>query len=297
MRNGIFQTGILIITTGLGLIGCKNHEAPTNGTDASLFWKKDSVQVTEIVSEKADQYQAIGHHGPAVENEFFALRMYFNNSGAIDVYSKQEEGLELKKAWWYPDSVMQMNGYGCDQYKVGGTIGLGGIRLWDGEKVVLPLATKGRIARVTDEGPCSIMEMAAFGIPYKNDSIDLLTRVCIFSGNRFARVDAFALCDQEVQFVTGINFHENHDVFQGNGLIGTWGKHPEDVALNPAELGAAIQYDENVFIRKQKTDNQVLLVSRLSKQVSSYITTASSKENHVNTGEAFKKLVKSHEMY
>ena len=297
MKKSIYQAVLLIIMIATGLSGCKKPETSNIGTNASLFWKKDSIQITEIISEKANQYQTVGHHGPAVENEFFALRMYFNNSGAIDVYSKKNIGLELEKGLWYPDSAMQVNGYGSDQYKVGSTIGLGGIRLWDGENVIEPIATKGRIARVFDEGPCSIMEMVALGVLYKKDSIDLLTRVSIFSGNRFARVDGFALCDQPVQFVTGINFHEGHDVFQADGFVGTWGKHPEDVALKPAELGAAIRYGEDVIVQKNKTDKQVLLISKPLKQIRSYITTASSKEQNINTLQAFKKLVESHNMH
>ncbi len=278
----------------LAVSACQELNKPTSGTDASLFWKKDSVQLTEIVSEKANQYQTVGHHGPAIENEYFGLRLYFNNSGAIDVYSKQHEGLELKRAFWYPDSAMQVNGYGSDQYKVGGSLGLGGIRLWDGENVVKPVATKGRIARIADEGPCSIMEMAALGVPYKNDTIDLLTRVSIFAGNRFARVDAFALCDQEVQFVTGINYHEDHQVVHEEGYILSWGKHPEDVALNPAELGAAIFYYEDDFLQKKNTGNQVLLISKPAKQLKTYLTSASSKEKNINTLEAFKELAKNY---
>ena len=54
-------------------------------TACSLFWRSDSIQVRRIVSEEAVQYRNVGHHGPAVENKAFALRLYFNDSGAIDV--------------------------------------------------------------------------------------------------------------------------------------------------------------------------------------------------------------------
>ena len=64
-------------------------------TASSLFWRSDSLQVKEIVSETGDQYRKIGHHGPAVENSHMALRIYFNDSGAIDVYSKSGRGMEL----------------------------------------------------------------------------------------------------------------------------------------------------------------------------------------------------------
>ena len=67
------------------LLFCAQGKAQTA---TSLFWRADSLQVSEIVSQQAVQYNFVGHHGPAVENSHCALRIYFNDSGAIDVYSK-----------------------------------------------------------------------------------------------------------------------------------------------------------------------------------------------------------------
>ena len=106
-----------------------------NKTDASLFMRSDSVYTCEIQEASGDLYRTIGHHGPAIENEWMALRLYFNNkAAAIDVYNKQKPGLELKSAKWYPTPEEQKNGLGADYYKAGSTLGLGGVRLWDGEK-------------------------------------------------------------------------------------------------------------------------------------------------------------------
>ena len=66
-------------------------------TATSLFWRSDSLQIKEIISEQAVQYTFVGHHGPAVENSHCALRIYFNDSGAIDVYSKSGKQMELEK--------------------------------------------------------------------------------------------------------------------------------------------------------------------------------------------------------
>ena len=56
-------------------------------TAKSLFWRSDSLQVSEILSETGNQYKKVGHHGPAVENSHMALRIYFNDSGAIWLFS------------------------------------------------------------------------------------------------------------------------------------------------------------------------------------------------------------------
>ena len=69
-------------------------------TASSLFLRSDSLQVKEIVSDQADMYKKVGHHGPAVENSHMALRIYFNDSGAIDLYSKSGRGMDLRKYKW-----------------------------------------------------------------------------------------------------------------------------------------------------------------------------------------------------
>ena len=136
-------------------------------TATSLFWRSDSLQVNEIVSETGDQYRKVGHHGPAIENSHMILRLYFNDSGAIDLYSKSGRGMELERYLWYPDAEQQAAGAGVDGYIVGKTVGCGGIALWDGEKEVKLVATKGRTARVGDTKKGSYVEMIAYGVEYK----------------------------------------------------------------------------------------------------------------------------------
>ena len=124
-----------------------------NRTDVSLFMKDDPTkQLSEVYSESGDLYQDLGHHGPAVENEYLAFRIYFSKKAAIDVYSKSRPGLELKEAAWYPTEEQQKNGWGADYYKAGETVGLGGIRLWDGEKVIPLDPVSGRSARIRTPG-------------------------------------------------------------------------------------------------------------------------------------------------
>lgn len=99
-----------------------------NMTDVSLFFRSDSTRYLDHVSsESGDLYTELGHHGPAIENEWIGLRLYFDKKTAIDVYSKANRGLELSQYKWYPTPEQQMQGKGADYYKVGNTVGLGGI--------------------------------------------------------------------------------------------------------------------------------------------------------------------------
>ena len=256
-------------------------------TAVSLFWKKDGKQVEEIVSDKADLYREVGHHGPAVENTHFALRIYFNDSGAIDVYSKTGRGLELESYGWYPTAQQQEEGAGCDEYMVGKTVGLGGIALWDGEKEVKLTATKGRTARVGHTKSGSYAEMIAYGVPYNGDTLDVSIRIDVRDRSREAWVTASVLDGTRVQFLTGVNWHEGARVQSGDGYISVWGVHPADVSAVPVPVGAGMFFSKGVFSAPEKTEDMVRIISRPSSRISTRIVAASTKEAELNTAKRF----------
>ena len=258
-----------------------------NKTDISLFMRADSLQQAEISAESGDLYTTIGHHGPAVENEWMALRLYFSEKAAIDVYSKAKAQLELKEKKWYPTAAEQKQGWGADYYKVGQTVGLGGVRLWDGEKVVPLNPVPNRTARVVKEVNSSYMEMLSEDVPYMGRKVDVLVRVTVYSGERNAKVEAFALCDEPVQFVTGVNYHKGQETYKKDGLIATWGLHPEDVAAELVEIGAAIIYDPADFVKTDDDGTQFMLISKPGKELKTWVSSACGREPEVNTMKNF----------
>lgn len=255
-----------------------------NNTDTSLYMKAEKISyLTDIGSESGDLYQTIGHHGPAVENEWMALRIYFNEKAAIDVYSKAKPGLELKKAHWYPTPEQQKEGWGADYYKVGATVGLGGVRLWDGEKVVPLNPVSNRLARVGKTATTSYMEMISRGVPYKGKKVDILVRVTVFSGKREAKVEAISLGGEKVQFVTGVNYFKDFETKKGTNYIAVWGKHPEDVAAEVVGIGAAIIYNPKDYVKNTDDGTQYLLISKPTKNLQTKIVAASAREQELNT--------------
>jgi hypothetical protein len=263
-----------------------------NNTDVSLFMRSDSVPTNEIAEPSGDLYKTIGHHGPAIENEWMALRIYFNYKTALDVYSKSQPGLELSTTQWYPTVKQQKEGWGADYYKAGETVGLGGIKLWDEGEIINLNPVSNRTARVVKEGNISYMEMLSEDVPYKGKKVDILIRVTVYSGYRNATVDAFALTDEPVQFVTGINYHKDHDLRKEEGLIATWGIHPEDVAVKLANLGGAIIYNPEAISQTVDDGTQVLLISHPTKQLRTTISSASALESELNTMDKFMSFLK-----
>ncbi|REH01807.1 DUF4861 family protein [Flavobacterium aquicola] len=260
-----------------------------NKTDTSLYMKSDKITyLTDIGSESGDLYKTIGHHGPAVENEWMALRIYFSEKAAIDVYSKVNPGLELRKANWYPTAEQQKQGWGADYYKVANTVGLGGVKLWDGEKLIPLNPVTNRLARVGKTDTTSYMEMISKGVPYKGKKVDILVRVTVFSGKREATVEAVCLSKCKVQFVTGVNYFKDFKSDKGANYIAVWGMHPEDVAAENIEIGAAIKYNPKDYVKNIDDGTQYLLVSKPANRIETTIISACAKEKEINT---FEKLV------
>lgn len=257
-------------------------------TAHSLFFRSDSLQVDEIVSEVANQYKKVGHHGPAVENSHMALRLYFNDSGAIDVYSKSGRGMELLHYLWYPTVQQQEeNGAGCDEYRVGKTVGLGGIALWDGEKEVKLVATKGRTARVGDYKNGSFAEIIAYGVPYMQGYIDVSIRIDVSAKKREATITAKELSGRKVQFLTGVNYHPGQKVTYGDGFISVWGIHPADVSQAPIPIGAGMFYTAKSFDKVEKTDDMVRIISKPTTKITTKVVAASTKEAELNSSKRF----------
>lgn len=257
-------------------------------TAKSLFWKADGVQVEEIFSESGNEYKTVGHHGPAVENTHMALRIYFNDSGAIDVYSKTGRGLELAKYGWYPSTEDQeAYGLGCDEYMVGKTVGLGGIALWDGSREVKLVATKGRRARVGKTRKGTFAEMISYGVPYSGDTVDISVRVDVTSKTRNATVTAEELNGKKVRFLTGVNWHEGAKVSYGEEYICVWGVHPADVSSDPCPVGGGMFFSKSDFDAPEKTDDMVRIISKPASRIKTEIVAASTKEAELNSARRF----------
>lgn len=267
------------------LLFCAQGKAQTA---TSLFWRADSLQVSEIASQQAVQYNFVGHHGPAVENSHCALRLYFNDSGAIDVYSKSGKQMELAKYLWYPTDKQQAEeGAGCDEYLVGRTVGLGGIALWDGSEEVKLKATKGRTARVGQIRGGSFAEIVAYGVEYKGESVDILIRIEMKDNSRIAKVIGRELNGKKVQFLTGVNYHKGETVEYGRNYIAVWGVHPADVSAAPSPLGAGMWFSPRKFESTEKTGDMVRLISKPATEISTKVVAASIKEDELGSEAKF----------
>lgn len=277
-----------IKTVAIFILTIAMHHGFAQMTDVSLYLKKDKDNyLSEIESESGNMFNKLGHHGPAIENPWYGLRIYFNKKMAIDVYSKSKPGLELKETRWYPTKEQQRQGWGADYYKVGNTVGLGGIKLWDGEEIIPLNPVTMRSAKVENKNGRAIMEVLSKGVPYKGKTVDILVTLTVFEDDRMAVFEANTVDGTFVQFVTGINYHLKTKVKIDDDHISTWGIHPEDVALEKVEVGAAIIFSKHDFMDQMDDGEQHLLVSKPTDKLKIGISSCNARESEMNSSAAF----------
>lgn len=258
-------------------------------TAFSLYLKNDKCQTSSIGVDGEVPYKLVGHHGPAVENSHMALRIYYNDSGAIDLYSKSGRMMELEKYLWYPTEKQQAEeGAGCDEYRAGKTVGFGGIALWDGEKEIRPVATEGREAHVGKTKEGAFCEVIYKGVKFGSKSVDISLRIDVFDNSRYAKVTATSLTGEKLHFATGINYHPGEDLRYGKGWISVWGVHPPDVSKNPGPVGAGMRFSPSKFTKVEQTANTLRIITKKPvREMSTMIIGSSVKDDTIADVESF----------
>lgn len=279
----------LLLCAGAGMDACAQ-------TATSLFMRSDSLQVEEIASPAPVLFGSVGHNGPAVENRFFALRLYFNDSGAIDLYSKSGEALELEKYDWYPTREQTLcEGAGIDAYDVGRTLGFGGIALWDDGRLVRLKATEGRTARVGRTRDGSFAELTAYGVEFRGVKYDVCMRVEMKDRGRDAFLTVSELSGRELPFVCGLMCHDADTVDIGRRYISVWSSWSANDGSDDISVGTGIKFRPAQIERFERRDGMLLLVCRPDSEADFRLCAGSSKEDELGSYAKFvsymKKLV------
>lgn len=291
-----------IVLGQLGFLGCLGFLVSCSPRVATSFWKigtpADSLRpgyavlyegkkmrhcypITEWTDTmpnyvgKGDTYHSLHHHGVAVESELMAYRIYFDKKQTIDPYCKRKPQLELATSHWYPNDSLLAEGYGDDILRVSGTVGVGSVKYWNGNKMVHiePVAERSqRIVRqtrnkasieVSVKGWQPIPSTQNTQINPNTPSIDLTTRYTMLAGHRDMRCDVFlsdtlsGLCTG-VQTIPAKGENLQSSIFnlqlQNGVLLASWGT---DWPVNDSAKYAKETVGLAVFIPKQYAGNIV----------------------------------------
>lgn len=180
--------------------------------------------VKEVSSTKNDMYNKLHHHGVAFESSLIAYRIYFDNKSTIDVYGKKKQRLELSETEWYPTDSQANDGYGDDILRVFGSVGVGSVKGWDGNKAVHIDKFGQRTQRIVATGNLrTVVESTVTGWQYEGKEIDLQVRYIMYARHRDVLCEISA--NKDIDYLaTGVQTIANGPVYTNHkNLVGSWG--------------------------------------------------------------------------
>lgn len=197
---------------------------------------KTLLAADTLFSQKDDMYRKLHHHGPAFESEFAAYRVYFDKKQTIDTYGKKQPRLELAETNWYPSDEQLRAGYGHDNLRVFGSVGVGTLKGWDADKRQMTHITdfKRREARILAKGPVrTVVEMRVEGWRYCGREIDMTSRYILYAGHSDVQVENRIEGDfRGLSFTTGVMKMAEHEVLRDRGTTAVFGRDfPENDTL------------------------------------------------------------------
>lgn len=116
------------------------------------------------------------------------------------------------------------------------------------------------------------------GVPDKSTKVDISVEASCISGD-------------DMQFVTGISFFEKLEIQRTEEYIATLGIHPEDVAAEKVEVGAAICNPPGINLKTQKHEYQYIHTLDLKQNLQFQISSANKREAGINAMEDFIELL------
>lgn len=204
------------------------------------MWLKNedkSLRAVDTVSSDRDNmYHRLHHHGPAFESEYAAYRIYFDKKQTIDTYGKKSPRLELAETMWYPSDEQLAAGYGHDNLRVFGSVGVGTLKGWDAAKNRMIHITEfdRREARIIARGPVrTVVEMVVEGWRYGGRRIGMVSRYILYAGHSDVQVENSITGDCDgLLFTTGVmKMAGNSFLRMGNAMAAVGCDFPENDTL------------------------------------------------------------------
>ena len=167
--------------------------------------------------------------GPGWESDRIVYRYYLDSRNRNDIFGKRTHDLVLQEIGQNDlvsdskESYSNMLDWGMDIFKVGESLGIGSIAMWQDSKV----ATVSKVDKVTCRvlnGPIESGVLTEYaGWKVGSGMHDLFSDVSISAGSRLTKVVA-SVSGDSVQLCTGLAKHEGCDLIRSeNTAEGKWG--------------------------------------------------------------------------
>lgn len=188
--------------------------------------------VTEWSADPAiDTYHKMHHHGVAVESDKMAYRIYFDKKQTIDPYCKRQPQLELGIGYWYPNDSLLAAHYGDDILRVSGTVGVGSVKYWNGNKQIHIEPVAERSQRIVCQSRNSAtIEVAVDDWDVEGKKVDMSVQYTLAGGHRDMRCDVY-LSEYVEGLCTGVQLIPN------KGIKDWWLKNDSSILVEELPNG------------------------------------------------------------
>jgi hypothetical protein len=243
------------------------------------FVRIDSLPVPDGFTDHA---YYIKYEGPGWESDKVGFRFYLDWRNAVDVFGKTVNRMVLNEVGQDGyDSYHEPADWGMDILKVGGTLGVGSIAYWTGERARRVDSTDRVVSRISKDGNLrSEIITNYYGWSPGTGKFDMSSFISIDAGSRMSKQKLSFDGPSPENICTGIAKDKNSRYFEveqdGNwACIATWGRQ----SLADDSLGLALFYDKSVLIEKPDDKlNHVVVLKPLQNLVEYYYAAAWEKE-------------------
>lgn len=212
-----------------------------NKYEGGFSWVKPNFLTVD--GNFRDHAYYIKYEGPGWESDKVGFRFYLDQRNAIDVFGKKTPDIVLPFVGvdGY-DNYHAMADWGMDNMKVGKSLGLGSIGIWNGDKAVRVEERDSVLCHISADGKIRSQVMTTyFGWNANGVKCNLESLISIDAGSRASKMELFV--DKEIDNIaTGIIKAENTEFIQYNNpdskwsYIATFGKQ----SLNDDMLGLVV---------------------------------------------------------
>ena len=211
--------------------------------EGGFSWVKPNYM--RVPDNFTDHAYYIKYEGPGWESDKVAFRFYLDWRNGIDVFGKKTPGIVLPFVGTEDyEKYHHMADWGMDNMKVGNSLGLGSISVWNGTKAVRVDKTDSVISYIPADGKIRSQVMTTYyGWDANGVKCNLKSLISIDAGSRASRME-LSVDKSLPNIATGIVKDKNAELIKSDNpdkewsYIATFGKQ----SLNNDMQGLAVFY-------------------------------------------------------
>jgi len=237
-----------------------------------------NVSYLKLPPEHTDHSDFIRYEGPGWESDKVGYRFYLDWRNAIDIFGKKVSDMVLQNVGQDGyDSYHNPADWGMDILKVGESLGIGSIAMWEDGQANRVAVTDSMDCAILANGPLySQIRTRYYGWTVGARKCDLISDLSITAGSRMTK-NQLEIKGEAYNLCSGLAKHEATNYFQSNTDQGGWGYIAlyGQQSLAGDNLGTAVLFNARQLIEINEDKlNHVVVLKPYQNQVTYYFLAA-----------------------